>query len=204
LEPQTLAEAYQLGCPGPIAEIAISLGPERFNKAVLQWELDLAPKLELPAEAVEWRALAADCGSQVLTTEALGQGSLVLSPLRVALIAATLGAEGEMPVPTLVRRTQDRVGRWQVPDPPSARRRVIPPSIADEVIGAWMSDDEGRVRSRSGAAIGGEDKPPHGWYTGVATAPDKTYAIAVLVEHADDERQAASVGLSLFGELLPH
>jgi hypothetical protein len=109
-----------------------------------------------------------------------------------------------MPVPTLVRRTQDRLGRWQVADSPGASRRVIAPAIAYEVIGVWEIHDEGRIRSRSGVAIGGVDTPPHGWYTGVATGSDKTYAIAVLVENAGDERLAESVGLTLLGELLPH
>jgi peptidoglycan glycosyltransferase len=192
-DPETLAEAYARSCPSPITQLAEVLGTGGIADAIRRWALDSAPGLEIPAAASAWDISA----GFDLRAEALGQGTLVLSPLRVATIAATLGADGTMPSTHLVRRVQGRDGRWVVAAPPAGGRHVVSPAVASDLLGAWALEDQGRARARAGTAIAGEGQRPHSWYAGVASVAGKVYAVAVLVEHAEDEQLASSIGLAL-------
>ena len=193
--PITLAEAYARGCPGPIDELAARLGADGLVEAFRRWELDTAPSLEIASESVQWELAPDD--SMALSREALGQGSLVLSPLRIALITAALGADGEMPTAHLVHRVRDTQGGWQAVARPDGGRLVVSPEVAKQILAAWETADRGRIRAHAGTAVAGKDQPPHAWYSAVSTVAGKVYAVAVLVEHAADRQLASAIGLEL-------
>ena len=164
--------------------------------------LDAAYALALAAAMVLATGAAAqdtdygDAPEDVLA-ETLGQGELVLSPLQVALVVATLGAGGDVPSPHLVLRVQNPQGQWQDGSPPADQKRVITSPIADELLGAWTADDEGRILYRSGTAVAGRETNPHVWFTGLTRSPHKRYAVVVLVEHASNEALASELGKEL-------
>jgi peptidoglycan glycosyltransferase len=193
--PETLSDAYKRGCPAPIADLGESLGPDGLLDAVERWDLTIPPALEIPAVASDWTAVG-EAPEDVLA-ETLGQGELVVSPLQVALVVATLGAGGEVPSPHLVLRVQDAYGRWQDSSPPADQKRAITSPIADQLLGAWTTDDQGRILYRLGTAVAGQETNPHVWFTGLTRSPHKRYAVVVLVEHASDEALASELGKEL-------
>jgi peptidoglycan glycosyltransferase len=180
--PGDLADAYARGCPSPIVDMAQSLGVTRIANAIARWGLSVPPSFEIPSAAPDWSGIAGE--GEPLVAEALGQGKLVVSPMRVALVVATLGADGQPPDLHLVKRVQDGQGRWQELPRTLGAGYIVNPAVADVLLGAWTSHDGGRIISRSGTAIAGQDQPAHVWFTALSNTAGKRYAAVVLVEHA--------------------
>ena len=209
-EPYTLAGAYGAACPAPFADLGERLGVVGLAEIVNRWALTAPPPLEIPTEAADWNAEVLSTTTS-LRAEAIGQGSLTVSPLQMALVAATLASEGTMPTPRLVLRVQDGEGHWQEHPSAGESRAVLPPADARELLAAWQryEDDpsallRASVAAHWGAAVAGEGQPPHIWFIGIAPAanplnpfPKSVYSVAVLIERAADPRQAIEIGTSL-------
>jgi cell division protein FtsI/penicillin-binding protein 2 len=125
--------------------------------------------------------------------EAIGQGALTVSPLQMALVAATLANEGRMPALRLTLRPTLASGEAHA---------VLTPGDARELLAAWKRCDEGSptvggIWGHWGSAVAGEGEP-HAWFLGIAPSRDQPrFAAAVLVEHAADPGRAVDVGVGL-------
>lgn len=183
----TLADAYRAACPAPFAALGEHLGVQGLENAIGRWRLIVPPTLELPAEAPDW-----DAG--VLTTlpalraEAIGQGRLTLTPLQIALVAATLVNDGAMPMPHLT------AGFSATPHP------VLSPDLAQTLLAAWEPYDADTL-GHSGSAVAGAAQML-AWFLGVAPADAPRYALAVLLEQPVAPRQAADIGRALLATAL--
>lgn len=206
--------ALRAACPGPFAVLGRQLGMARLREGFLRWGLMEG----LPSEAVpemESRTSGAvppvtEVAPLMTPTpppmvagmsddaamEAIGQGGLTVSPLRMALVAATLANDGVMPVPRRVLGIQGPDGTWQVPEISGSSRQVLPAEGARALLSAWepFSAD---VVGHLGTAVAGEERPPHAWFLGVAPTGSPRYAVAVLLEHPPDPQEAALVGVLL-------
>ncbi|MBL7063113.1 MAG: FtsW/RodA/SpoVE family cell cycle protein [Anaerolineae bacterium] len=191
----TLADAYGAACPAPFAELGERLGVDGLAEAVERWALTTPPPLEIPAEAAGW-SVETISTTRSLRAEAIGQGNLTVSPLRMALVAATLANEGTMPAPRLILRVQDVAGGWQEHPAAGQPRAVITPARARELLAAWQHYEDG-VTAHWGIAIAGKEQPPHVWFLGVAPADIPHYVVAILLEHPADPHRAAEVGNAL-------
>lgn len=192
-EGELLVTAFRAACPGPFAALGEQLGIEGLRESFTRWALTEPPPLEIPTEAREW-------SPQDARREAVGQGGLTVSPLRMALVAATLANRGTMPVPHLVLEVQEAGGFWRAPEPADRPRQVLPADLARTVLSAWeplTSTGGPEILGHLGTAIAGEKRPPHAWFLGVALAGDTPYAVAVLLEHTPDPQGAARVGVLL-------
>jgi len=195
--PYTLATAYAAACPAPFADLGAQLGAAALEKMVERWALTTPPPLEMPAEAADWSAETLS-GTVALAVEAIGQGTLTMSPLQAALMAGTLANEGEMPIPRLVLRVWDAENGWLERAEAGEPRQVLTPGIVRALLATWRRYDGGKVAAHWGAAAAGAGQPPHAWFIGVAPAMGQPrYAIAVLVEHAADPESAARIGAAL-------
>jgi len=195
VEPHTLASAYAAACPAPIAALGERLGADGLAAAVNRWTLTTPPSLEIPTEAADWAEESLST-TPALRMEAIGQGKLTVSPLQMALVAGALANDGRMPAPHLVLRVQDGTGRWQEPPPTGDSRDILPPSDARELLAAWQRPEKS-IAAHWGVAVAGEGAP-HAWFIGTTLATDDThYAVAVLIEHADDAKAAATIGVML-------
>ncbi len=206
--------ALRAACPGPFAALGQQLGTSGLREGFLSWGLTEGLPSERAPEAggqtLRTRAPAATGELSVTPTsppvtawvpddavmEAIGQGSLTVSPLRMALVAATLANGGVMPVPRLVLEVQGPDGTWQTPEVASRPREVLPADAARALLSAWepFSTD---VLGHLGTAVAGEDRPPHAWFLGVAPAGNPRYAVVVLLEHTPDPNEAARTGALL-------
>ena len=195
--PYTLATAYAAACPAPFADLGARLGAAALEKMVERWALTTPPPLEMPAEAADWSAETLS-GTAALAAEAIGQGTLTMSPLQAALMAGTLANEGEMPIPRLVLRVWDAENGWLERAEAGEPRQVLTPGIARALLATWRRYDGEKVAAHWGAAAAGAEQPPHAWFIGVTPATGQPrYAIAVLVEHAADPESAARIGAAL-------
>ncbi len=209
----TLASAYAAGCPAPMGALGERMSRDGLAGAMERWRLTVPPPFAIPTESSDWS------GAVISSTraEALGQGALTVSPLQMALVAATVANGGTMPDPLLAERVQTGEGDRQdagaadwsavVPTAQSAdapepsANRVLSRAHARQVLSAWRrwnADEGGRgaVWGHWGVAVAGEGAP-HAWFLGATRGDSPRYAAAVLVEHAQEPERAVVIGREL-------
>ena len=132
-----------------------------------------------------------------LANAAYGQGQTLVTPLQMALVAATIANDGVLMRPHLVLEAKSKAGTTT--NNPEVQEQVVPPGIASE-IGAAMqlavNGDIGRVftagaavrnlnvAGKSGTAELDPGTRPHSWFIGFAPYDNPQVAIAVLVENS--------------------
>lgn len=140
-----------------------------------------------------------------LANAAYGQAETFVTPLQMALVAATVANDGELMRPRLVDRiVGDRSSRTLGP---SSLRRVIGTDDARSINAAMVEAVEGELGRRftagaavpgvttagkSGTAELGGTGEPHSWFIGFAPAEAPRVAIAVLAEQAGRGGEVAS------------
>jgi cell division protein FtsI/penicillin-binding protein 2 len=147
-----------------------------------------------------------------LANAAYGQAEVLVTPLQMALVAATIANDGTLMRPHLVLETTGKGGTTNVGQ--SAIGQVVSPGIAQEIAAAMrlaVNGDIGRiftsgaalrsmvVAGKSGTAELDPGTSPHSWFIGFAPYDNPQVAIAVLVERSGGGDVKAS---PIAGELL--
>lgn len=204
--------AFAHACPFPFAELGPRLGGDALLQSWMRFGLDRAPDLPLPATAAAIGPPPAELVE--LRAAAAGQGDLVVTPLHMALVAATIAQGGEQPRPYVVEAIQVESAEgtaWRSLATQDAVF-VVAPSVAQAVAAAMrqaVTDGAARsanlpgiaVAGHAGTALAGRDTQ-HAWFMGFAPAISPRYAIAVLVEGSSVAAEAAQVGAEVLGEAL--
>lgn len=173
----TLAAAITAACPAPVAELGEALGESALEEVFRMWGLGTPPQLEIETGAGEVEVTDPRLA-------AVGQEILTVTPLHIAMVAATLGNEGVMPPPHLVLKMEGIDGRWQPAVPPGQAVRVIDIDLSVRLRGLLRLLDDGRVLGHTSLALAGTERPFHAWFMGLAPSQNPQYAVAVLLEHA--------------------
>lgn len=186
-----LAQAFQLGCPALFVDIGQRLGSVTLNQLFTDLRLNQAPVLGLPTIA---SPLTNTISSVSLS--ALGQDSLTLTPLHVALLTAAVAHHGEMPVPQIIRAIENPQGQWEPTTPPDHPIAVFTSEAADAVK-ALMPEGHSAI-ALSGA---GDNRITLAWFSGFAPVEDPRYAVVVLLEDEDTQR-AQEIGQRVLAEAM--
>jgi peptidoglycan glycosyltransferase len=130
-----------------------------------------------------------------LANASYGQAETLVTPLQMALVAATVANNGELMRPRLVTALTGKEGTRSIG--PESIRSVISEADADAITAAMIEAVEGDLgrqftrgakvpgiltAGKSGTAELGGTGEPHSWFIGFAPANDPQIAIAVLVE----------------------
>ena len=147
-----------------------------------------------------------------LANAAYGQGETFVTPMQMALVAATVANGGELMRPRLVTAVTGEGGTRD--RGPESVRRVIDrddaAAITEAMVAAVEGPRGGRITAgakvpgvttagKSGTAELGGTGEPHSWFIGFAPAEAPRVAIAVLVEHAG---RGGEVAAPIAGDLL--
>lgn len=147
-----------------------------------------------------------------LANAAYGQGQTLVTPLQMALVAATVANDGLLMRPHLVLQAAGKGGTTTIG--PQVEERVLNPAVAGEIASAMrlaVNGDIGRiftagaalrnmvVAGKSGTAELDPGTKPHSWFIGFAPYEDPQVAIAVLVENSGGAAVKAS---PIAGEVL--
>jgi cell division protein FtsW (lipid II flippase) len=108
-------ELISHGCPGAANSMAQLIRPDQLNQLIHQIELDRAPQINLPVATVKPVQAQADSNSL-----ALGEGNLLVSPLQMALAAAALSPQGNIPASRIASAYQSALQGWVVLPGPQA------------------------------------------------------------------------------------
>jgi peptidoglycan glycosyltransferase len=140
-----------------------------------------------------------------LANAAYGQAETFVTPLQMALVAATVANDGELMRPRLVSGLEGKSGLQTIG--PDTLRRVIDVGDAQVIRDAMVEAVEGDLGQRftAGAAIPGVTTAgksgtaelggtgePHSWFIGFAPAEAPRVAIAVIAEQAGRGGEVAS------------
>ena len=141
-----------------------------------------------------------------LANAAYGQAETFVTPLQMALVAATVANDGVLMRPRLVTAmTGERSGTRQIG--PSRMATVIDAADANAITDGMVAAVEGDLgrqfttgakvpgittAGKSGTAELGGTGEPHSWFIGFAPADHPTIAIAVLVEKGGRGAEAAA------------
>ena len=175
------------------AQLGVALGPERFEKAVRAMRLR-DPVTVLTGDGIDLTAAGGgvpeDLKPPALAPLGIGQGELLLTPLAVALITATVANDGVAVHPTL--SADERPALFARPFTMAAARRVKRMMRAAVRTGTGRRCDvKGMdVCGKTGTAQTGRGAD-HAWFTCFAPMDRPRLVVTVLVEKGGFGAEAA-------------
>lgn len=200
-----LRDAYAFACPTPSALLASSLGAAGIQAALDTFRLESLPTLPgfVPADAVTPSPVLISEDNMI--EEALGQGTLTVSPLDMALVAAAVVNDGNAPLPHVLDATRMSADSgWitrthQQPSLPlmtAATARQLQDLMRYAVAnGAAQNAGRPNIDIGGHAALAYSGDTTLSWFIGFTTvAGGRGAAVAVVLENSTDPGLAAHIG----------
>jgi peptidoglycan glycosyltransferase len=189
---QDLTGAFALSSNVDFAQIALKMGTETFYQYLAQWGIGASADFQLDAEDDRVPPQAEVVPGE-LAQMGFGQGALLMTPLRMALVTATIANGGNMPRPYIVRQIV-RDGRVASVTPSGTLATPVSADTAAEVkkmMVAVVQRGTGTSARLPGVSVAGKTGTatnPHGaahsWFVCFAPADHPRIAVAIVVENA--------------------
>ncbi|MGI8554039.1 MAG: peptidoglycan D,D-transpeptidase FtsI family protein [Dehalococcoidia bacterium] len=186
--------AYTYSINATFAQVAVQFGAVRF--ADYSHRFGVGDPIPFDIDVATSRLLrpGASLNDVLLASSGFGQGQLSVTPLQMALVAATIANGGSEPSPYLVGSIRDPSGNTVLDRHPAPRGQVIRPETAQEMqrfmlnaVNEGFGQEAGLLgldaAGKSGTAETGTGEQAHGWFIGFAPAAAPKLAVAVIVEN---------------------
>ncbi|MEJ5914589.1 peptidoglycan D,D-transpeptidase FtsI family protein [Pseudokineococcus sp. 1T1Z-3] len=204
----SLADALRISCNTAFG----ALGLELPEGAVAEEAADFGfgRSLAVPVD-VTASSYPEDLDEPQRALAAIGQGSVRVTPLQVAMVSAAIANDGVLVAPQMVATV--RAADLSVVEQPGTRElgRAVSSQTAQqltEMMELVVSSGSGTAAQISGVDVAGktgtaevgdqdgdgQDEDPHVWFTGFAPADDPQVAVAVVVENGGVAGDDASGG----------
>jgi peptidoglycan glycosyltransferase len=201
--PHDLTTALTRSINTTFANVGQTLGVDRLGEAMSAFGLGQRPKIDLPEGEVlpsgridaEGRLLPLTEGGADAARIAIGQERLAVSPLQMAMVAATIASGGVARRPFLMRRIVDRGGNAVREQDAQETGRVASPQVMADLsammrrvveegtgTAAALSTSGVAVAGKTGTAETGASGRNQAWFIGFAPAEAPTVAVAVVIE----------------------
>ncbi|HEV8535052.1 MAG TPA: penicillin-binding protein 2 [Candidatus Limnocylindria bacterium] len=194
-----MADGFRLSENIYFAQVGIQIGAAKLTDYAKRFGVGSTPRLDLPAAAGQLSQSGSIDRPTLLADTSYGQGELLVSPLQMALIYATIANGGVMPTPHCATEVRDSEGHVVRTIAPGALAQVISPNTAKTLTTMLVGAVSGQGGFAFGARIPGinvagktgtaESRPgeaPHGWFVGYAPAEAPTIVVAVIVENTPE------------------
>ncbi len=189
---QTVTDAFALSSNVDFAQIGVKLGADDFYAYMRRFGVGEPLDAAVPIERDEVPPESQISQSE-LAQMAFGQGSLAVTPLRMAIIASTIANGGLLVRPQFVK--QIRVpGRAPLSIPPATGAQAISAETANEVrtmMEAVVRYGTGTAARLRGVTVAGKTGTathpggaPDAWFVCFAPAESPRLVVAVVVEDA--------------------
>jgi penicillin-binding protein A len=188
---QDVTNAFALSSNVDFGQIALKMGTDSFYDYLEKWGIGESLDFQLPAERDSVPPRDSIVPGE-LAQMGFGQGALLVTPLRMALVAATIANDGNTPRPYIVRQIV-RYGRVASVTPSGTLANPVPPEVAAEVKAmmiAVVTRGTGQVVRLPGVQVAGKTGTatnPHGashsWFVAFAPANHPRFVVAVVVEN---------------------
>ncbi|MGR4065574.1 MAG: peptidoglycan D,D-transpeptidase FtsI family protein [Vulcanimicrobiaceae bacterium] len=186
-----LTTAFALSSNVDFAQIALKMGVDTFYDYLSKFGIGESPDFQLPASR-DGVPLKSDIVPGELAQMGFGQGALLMTPLRMALLGATIADDGNEPRPYIVRQIV-RDGAIASVYPSEA---LATPISADTAAGvkkmmeAVVARGTGTTARIQGVTVAGKtgtatnpEGRAHSWFVCFAPAENPRFAVAVVVEN---------------------
>ena len=186
-----LTSAFALSSNVDFAQIALKMGVETFYEYLQRWNIGKSLDFQLPAQTSQV-PLKSEIVPGELAQMGFGQGALLMTPLQMALIGATIANAGQEPRPYIVRQ----VVRDGIPASISNATGLASPVSADtaakvtQMMIAVVQRGTGTpaqlphitVAGKTGTATNPRGRS-HAWFICFAPAEDPRVAVAIVIEN---------------------
>jgi len=188
---QNLTGAFALSSNVDFAAIALKIGPDRWFEDAARWGLGQPVNFDLPV-ARDRLPPRDEVTPSVLAQLGFGQASLLVTPMRMALVAATIADGGRTPRPFVVRsiagnETHLATQPEQLAAPLDAdtahQVRDLMIAVVQRGTGTGAALPGVTVAGKTGTATNPHG-PAHAWFVAFAPAEAPRVVVAVIVENA--------------------
>lgn len=189
---QDLTGAFALSSNVDFGQIALKMGTDAFYRYMDRWGLGQSLDFQLPASRDHIPAASSVVPGE-LAQMGFGQGALLVTPLRMALVAATIADDGSEPRPYIVRQVVraanagSSYGPGELATPISADTA----SNVKKMMVAVVQRGTGTPAQLSGVTVAGKTGTatnplgaPHSWFVCFAPAERPRVVVAIVVENA--------------------
>ncbi len=189
---QDVTTAFALSSNVDFAQITLKTGIDEFYDYLARWGIGASLDFQLPSSPSDVPPIT-DVSPGELAQMGFGQGALLVTPLQMALIGATIANGGNEPRPFIVRQivrggvAAGAFGGGTLASPISA-------DTAEEVKNMMIAVVErgtGTVASLPNVVVAGKTGTatnphgaPHSWFVCFAPADDPRAVVAIVVENA--------------------
>ncbi len=198
----TLQHALEISCNTAMGYLGLQLGAQRLGEAAAKF--GFGETLRIPTR-VEPSVFPPGADEAATARSAIGQESVRVTPLQVAMIAAAVADKGVVMRPYLVQEVlgsdletidQAKPEQLSVAMTPqtAALLTTMLTSVVDNGTGRPAAIAGVKVAGKTGTAEQGNGKPPHAWFTSFAPADDPKVAVAVVVEDGGNAGNEAAGG----------
>ncbi len=187
---QDLTGAFALSSNVDFAQIALRIGVARWFDYAAKWGLGQAVDFDVPVSR-DRLPKRSTVYPGVLAQLGFGQADLLVTPLRMALVGATIAHDGITPRPYLVRRiagseTSIAARPESIAQPISAETAHM---VRDMMI-QTVKRGTGTPAQLPGVTVAGKtgtatnpEGPAHAWFVAFAPAQAPRVAVAIIVEN---------------------
>jgi peptidoglycan glycosyltransferase len=189
---QDVTGAFALSSNVDFAQIALKMGTDSFYNELAKWGIGASLDFQLPAQRSRYPEKSTIVPGE-LAQMGFGQGALLVSPLQIALLAATVANGGVMPRPYIVRQilrdgtvlSNTSQGSLAQPISDQTAKDVTRMMIA---VVAHGTGTTAQVPHVTVAGKTGTATNPHGaahsWFVCFAPALHPRFVVAIVVENA--------------------
>lgn len=220
-DPSNLERVYAYSCNVAFAQYALRLGPDLLAEQAAKFDIyepqnappvyrgftdlpTVPSRLYVQSDFLERKAALADTG--------YGQGQLLVTPLQMAMVAASIANDGVMMRPYLVERIErpDDGGQIFQRLPEAIRETMSSQTAAKmrdnmEAVGRYGFGKD--VNVVPGVMIGGKSgtgehvpgATPHAWFIAIAPVDNPRYAVCVMLESGGE---GSTVAARLAGQVI--
>ena len=189
----SLSDALRISCNTAFAQLGVQLGDEALRDQAEAFGFDT--DLQIPLDVTHSRfPTTAQIDPARTALASIGQGDVRVTPLQMAMVAATIANRGLEMKPYLVAGVRDQdlsvvdtttpteLGR-PISSATAAALREMMIGVVNDGTGKAAQIDGVQVAGKTGTAQTTAEAAPHAWFTAFAPAENPTIAIAVVVEH---------------------
>ncbi len=191
-----VGRAYAWSCNVTHANLALRLGAPALLDYARRFGFESPIPFELPTvpSRLQQRPdfFTGPEGRYALASTGMGQGELLVTPLQMALVAAAVAADGNVPRPRLLADRPAETWRQAIrPDVARRLRAYMTASVAE----GWARPAGvagATVAGKTGTAEAAPGRPAHSWFIGFAPAENPRVVLALVVEEGGSSTQVAA------------
>ena len=187
-----LEQALVVSCNATFGQLSLNIGRNKLANAYNKYGFTLTPNPDLgdqPSHLPDFSRLS----DGDLAQTGIGQGRLLMTPLKMAMLATAFANQGTMMKPYIVEKITAPNGTIIKEFTPSAWLTPISPAMAAEIATIMITvvnEGTGSSAALPGIKVAGKTGtaenphgPSHAWFIGFAPADKPKVAIAVIVEN---------------------